>query len=496
MRFFKTFKILHRRGGSATFVSGPPLEQLVPPTCFSSSSVGKSPGNRTYGTPTKGIFQDMVTSRVPPVHHPQSDHVAETTPRFWDSKRQSRRTSMMSLHSVVDNEHSRLKEAAAYWIQEHSKLRSILNNCHADLVTERQKNLALERNAEMDAHIIADLRTRLAQRTALSGEAKRLSGYYASEQVYQDPSITIIPASRPSKPPSLDEYTNALRLTLATRKELREQKKATKFWKQQASSFAELELITPSISTISSIRETLPAERQTALHALVVRRGFAVKLGGLVELPLFEKPSELASDIPLSFDVLFPTTPDIPSPFPSSSVNSSIYSRLPPLASEYMKTEIDLMSGSSSRDSSKLLSSLSCKGRSRSASISTREFSKKFSPEKSLSSKAHSSCSTSAESACAGLDSTSESTIKVVQPIEVDQHNIYDRSFLRSVVTSWSSAFVHIYGNSSRIFGRRSEDLSRGCQNPTPIGNHGVKQASKECTPRRSWKHYPIASAA
>ncbi|KAF8810707.1 hypothetical protein BYT27DRAFT_7019342, partial [Phlegmacium glaucopus] len=71
---------------------------------------------------------------------------------------------------------------------------------------------------------------------------------------------------------TMDEYSSALRMTLDTRKQLRDQKKVALFWKRKALDSNQLQsTITPSVSAISSIHSPLPIGRQIALDALISR---------------------------------------------------------------------------------------------------------------------------------------------------------------------------------------------------------------------------------
>ena len=73
--------------------------------------------------------------------------------------------------------------------------------------------------------------------------------------------------------PTPEHYQSALNLTLSIRKELKSQKKRSKFWKKLAQEEdRHASTITPSPSDISSIRQDLSPERRNALDALIARR--------------------------------------------------------------------------------------------------------------------------------------------------------------------------------------------------------------------------------
>lgn len=72
---------------------------------------------------------------------------------------------------------------------------------------------------------------------------------------------------------SPEHYQSALNLTLSIRKELKSQKKRSKFWKKIAQEdVRHASTITPSPSDISSIRQDLSPERRSALNGLIARR--------------------------------------------------------------------------------------------------------------------------------------------------------------------------------------------------------------------------------
>ena len=68
----------------------------------------------------------------------------------------------------------------------------------------------------------------------------------------------------------MDEYSSALQMTLATQKELQDQKKTSLFWKRKALDSNEFQsVITPSVSSNSSVHDPLPLDCQIALDALI-----------------------------------------------------------------------------------------------------------------------------------------------------------------------------------------------------------------------------------
>ncbi|KAG1771710.1 hypothetical protein EDD22DRAFT_965973 [Suillus occidentalis] len=73
--------------------------------------------------------------------------------------------------------------------------------------------------------------------------------------------------------PVLGQYQSALHMTLSVRRKVRAQKKVSKFWKrlaQEDDRYADI--VTPSSSNISSVREPLTPTRQHAVDSLIARR--------------------------------------------------------------------------------------------------------------------------------------------------------------------------------------------------------------------------------
>ena len=81
----------------------------------------------------------------------------------------------------------------------------------------------------------------------------------------------IIPAVTGPRTP--DEYLSAINMTLKLRRELKDSRKIAKFWKRSAKEGPEehVDTITPSVSNISSIHETLNEQRQNQVDDLLAR---------------------------------------------------------------------------------------------------------------------------------------------------------------------------------------------------------------------------------
>lgn len=415
MRFFKAFNILHRPTKSATFVPGPPLDPLVSASARAQSYKHLSL-NSQHDAPSSTIF-DMATSEstfIPP----QFSHLVNRPSSFWRSSRQSTTRSSLLSNRPINEELSRLKEGVNFWILEHSKLHAVLTTCHTELIAARQKILTLEHKTDLHTRIIMDLRRAQYPRP----EEIVNIGTAPYEQDTRTPiepitstavsSTETLSTVRPSKKaPTIEEYSNALHLTLATRKELRDQRKVTKFWKRRASlTVGEHDLITPSTSAISSIHERIPAGRQAALETLIMRRGLASKLANTSLL------GRVSSNIEVEQALQFNVTLSEVHTLSSSCSKSSVGSRLAPLASESFKAEINSMLGS--HGSSTLLSYLPRKSRgSSSASLVVSDSSKSMNTGHIIESTSNSS---------AGLE-VSHRPSSIVAPIIIASEDIRGR---------------------------------------------------------------------
>ncbi|KAF8185045.1 hypothetical protein K438DRAFT_1453176, partial [Mycena galopus ATCC 62051] len=106
-----------------------------------------------------------------------------------------------------------------------------------------------------------------AMRAGIDPDQSLVDAIKEAAAVPGSPWSTIIPSVTGPRTP--DEYRSSLTLTLKTRKELRDARKIAKFWKRIAGEQGPTGIVTPSVSTISSIHEPLPAERQKAVEELM-----------------------------------------------------------------------------------------------------------------------------------------------------------------------------------------------------------------------------------
>lgn len=381
MRFFKALNLLHRRTTSETFVPGSTAPANPRSVSFSSghstvehisdissvfdfatSKFTAVPANFTYLRAAPNVVDDVVAVTRPRAVHRRSR---------WNSQSNS------SIPSLVVEENLRLREALNLWYQEYSKVEDLLQSCRADLFLERERSWALQHQSACDQEIIIDLRKEL-ERYEHRFEKSRFRKFDNANHgehrsvdetnrqcdadgpgFILDTSLALLPVPAPSisrttmqiegRLRTLDEYSSALRMTLATRRQLRDQKKIAKFWKTKALDTGNFQdVITPSTSAMSSVYEPLPPGRKAAVEALMQQRHWPgsyslSKASSSLENyekcfpePLASKPSgEMASSVVRSTAI---------TPTGTASQSSSV-SRLAPLASESLKAEINLFFG-------------------------------------------------------------------------------------------------------------------------------------------------------
>ncbi|KAF8078207.1 hypothetical protein FPV67DRAFT_1686704 [Lyophyllum atratum] len=251
MRFFKPFKLLHRR---------------------------------TKSDPTNALISDF--SEFKPTAS-SYEGISDALPTFAASEiHPSPHPNLRILDLEAENSHLRNISVAS--LKELSDVKLLLQATQADLYAElhrgvrqrKEDRIEIERlreileqyetflqlvvNAEpygpeslADAHINLQGGHTLDQ--ALSERAATTAEFIAGDHI-----LTAL------GPRTQDEYTSAIKLTLTSRMQLRNYKKIAKFWKNTAKEDGKNpHIITPSTSAISSINEVLPAERRKAVNDLI-----------------------------------------------------------------------------------------------------------------------------------------------------------------------------------------------------------------------------------
>ncbi|PPQ78146.1 hypothetical protein CVT25_015479 [Psilocybe cyanescens] len=521
MRFFKAFNLLHRRTKSATFVPGVSAHTLDFPTVTTdlrSSSFTVREG--CHNAAPLSLF-DLVTSNQPPIPV-NFNHLHDTSDRvlgIWRSRRNSDRNSLASLQSSVNKEISRLSEAVNFWILEYTKIQNLLRDCHEELVAERLKTVKLEKvieevrkenttlSAPLDLHQKDAGNTNL---TGFSGDTSRtcqtISIPDQKNQVILYPRTQLPSTSSGSdslsesiKPRTLDEYSFALRMTLMARKELRDQKKITKFWKNIAVTVDEHHVITPSVSTISSIRDVIPSDRQAAVQALISRRALSAELKVETTSATTYNTRAKAEDV---------VPEKVACTLTSSLSKTSGFSGLGPLASESMKQEINILFGSSSIPR-RLASSPTRQNGSLEVSRSTSSKGELLGNiNHSISIESFEDISMIFQRAF-GVDSNSKS--KTVGQLSKDSgpalinihlpNSISSKELIASSssgclpISSLTSTYSQVWVNVESPKPETDNTVVGNSHATINAPHQTIKLASKECTSRRSWQRYMSRSS-
>ncbi|KAJ6513812.1 hypothetical protein C8R47DRAFT_620384 [Mycena vitilis] len=260
----------------------------------------------------------------------------------------------------IETANLRLRSEASASAGECAQLRSQLDATRADLFTQLHRNSLIQRQAQAARLEMDALQTKLAQYERFLGlmisvglHQRVLGDAHTALRAGIDPDVALVDAIKdaaadPESPwskiiPSVtgsrtkEEYRSSLNLTLKTRKELRDTRKIAKFWKRVAQEDGRNEIVTPSVSAISSIHEPLPAERQKAVEELMDSRRRASLTSQTVARELADASGEFAAVSASTSSASSTSDDDIPH---NDITPSDSGSELPPLASESFKSEL------------------------------------------------------------------------------------------------------------------------------------------------------------
>ncbi|KAH7888516.1 hypothetical protein F5I97DRAFT_709737 [Phlebopus sp. FC_14] len=297
MRFFKGFRLLHRRTRSEGDVSCLVPTPSTSPEKHSSSAVftvynGTSPeiSPRSVVAPVFVPLEMSLPSFAPcvqlyslepatlPAASPTIEQVATLNARITDLE-----TSLVCLREE--------KESLERDLEDY---RADLLNTRNELYSEMLNSARHQQQSIHDFHMIQKLEARNQRMQGLlvdigiprntvdeicrvldfgtgSADDIILNAIRDASDDTTSPLAKLKPIIAGDRTP--DHYQAALDLILSMRKEVRSQKKVAKFWKKLAQEDGRhATTITPSPSDISSIRENLTPERQRALNALIARR--------------------------------------------------------------------------------------------------------------------------------------------------------------------------------------------------------------------------------
>ena len=332
MRFFKAFNLLHRRTKSDSFVSG---------SAFESVTTDSEPPSRRSSVPVS-LF-DLVTSQIPA----NFKHLSDRGPEG------SGASVTLPVFGLEKEMNARLIDANNRWAKEYSNIQCQLKECRQELHAERRKVQCLQHKLEEDNRIIFDLHMLIGRFEGLLDLSNHPATGSSQDTISGGAGVLLNVSARPNFVKStrtMDEYLSALRMTLDTRKKLRDQKKVALFWKRKALDNNELHSsITPSVSTISSIHDPLPVDRQIALDALISRRNLHSTFGDQIgwKDTFSGSPKALVSKLPTCEPADEIDSPIAIARLPAMSSENSPSSRLGPLASESIKAEVNSLLSSS-----------------------------------------------------------------------------------------------------------------------------------------------------
>lgn len=257
MRFFKSFKLLHRRTKS---------DPLIITGAFA-HDIHKH--KKTASIPD--AFLTVLPNQVPSVSCP-APHL---NIRILD----------------LETKNSHLRSAYSAAIDELAEVRSQLKTSRADLFVELHRGVRQTKENKNEIERLHEMLTQYEKFTQLvidSGSNRRVfsdahvalrDGHDVDQALASAISHIATDTDSPGVvsstigPRTQDEYMAALQLTLKSRMQLRESRKIAKFWRDIAKQDGQNEeIVTPSSSNISSIHETLGPERQKAVDALIATR--------------------------------------------------------------------------------------------------------------------------------------------------------------------------------------------------------------------------------
>ncbi|KAG6845042.1 hypothetical protein H0H87_001379 [Tephrocybe sp. NHM501043] len=308
MRFFKSFKLLHRRTKSEpqiSLVSG--LETL-----------------RQTASSSNNLPSVFLTVTPDVLHRPHPNI------RILD----------------LESENNRLRNISAATLDVLNSVKAQLTATQADLFAELHRSA---RQRQDNQNEIRKLRETLMQYERLfisigshqdfpaNANANRILDQALHNIIEQEGNLTVTSSTYIESPTfgirTRDDYMSALRLTLKSRLQLKQYKKIAKFWKKTAQEDERNGmLVTPSASTISSIPEVLSVDRQRAVDDLIARRR-AVATPSLHEL--LETPGKAEPP----FDTQEPSSEYVALLTPSHSLPHS-RPCLSPLASQSLRQEL------------------------------------------------------------------------------------------------------------------------------------------------------------
>ena len=346
MRFFKSFRLLHRRTKSEGDVIAVLAAQSAAQTACGSFSAQRASFQCLPATTFGSNFPlvDAVNFTPPDSSLPFFNPIDLYASFPYTAPAHLLAYSVETNTAELEAELATLREANRTLDAELVEITKEAKDARTAFYAEMTKNAYLKRQAMVDAERIQTFIFSFTRYRAIDG---LLASVGLHKAVLEEALATLNDGGNPedvimdvinrartnsrgtaiigSRTP--EQYGAILDMTLKVRKELKGHKKITKFWKQAAQQDGKhKETITPSPSDISSINEKLSPDRQKAVDDLAARRREIAT-------------HSLATCDSISFvkSITLPASQEVTS---SSTVYSDGLSNLPPLVSESIKREM------------------------------------------------------------------------------------------------------------------------------------------------------------
>lgn len=385
MRFFKSFRLLHRRtkseGDVITVLTTHSATQTTSGTLPVQHPSHQGLLDVTYEST---LFVDSV-SFTPPKHPlPIFDPVDLYAPFPYATPPRILEPSPESMVTELEAELTTLRAANRTLKADLVEIAKEAADARTALYAEMTKNAHLKHQAMIDTQRLQIFTAAFAKYKTIDGLLARIGldkavleeALAALEDGGKAEDVVMDAIKRASAradyapsgtatigPRTPEQYAAVLNMTLRARKELKINKKLTKFWKRVAQRDGKYQdTITPSPSDISSIHEQLSPERQKAVEEVAARRreiltrtlkdsnlDSAAQNKAIPSATRFADVKNDPSDVARASIAI---APDM-----SSTVYADVFTALPPLASESIKRELAQHSSSKrfqSRPSKKL----------------------------------------------------------------------------------------------------------------------------------------------
>jgi hypothetical protein len=369
MRFFKSFRLLHRRTKSEGDVITVLTTQSATQTTGGIFPV-QHPSHQglldvTYES--SSLFVDSV-SFTPPKHPlPIFDPVDLYAPFPYATPPRLLEPSPESMIAELEAELTTLRAANRTLKADLVEIAKEAADARAALYAEMTKNAHLKHQAMVDTQRFQIFTAAFAKYKTIDGLLARIG---LDKAVLEEALATLEDGGKaedvvmdaikrasaradcaPSGtatigPRTPEQYAAVLNMTLRVRKELKGNKKLTKFWKRVAQRDGKhQDTITPSPSDISSIHEQLSPERQKAVEEVAARRR-EISTRILKDSSLDSAAQNTAIPSATRFADVKNDPSDVArasmaiAPDMSSTVYADVFTALPPLASESIKLEL------------------------------------------------------------------------------------------------------------------------------------------------------------